>query len=484
MTRIRYLLFAIGLVGLATSTSSRVRAEPAETQFIADYRSWLDEGRTPARLVQRVRARSPGWTHIDHLDGQPQALAAGARVLFSNRGRSIIMVAIGSEPLDRAGFRMIASHIDTPTPRLDLTAAATGENDGPLVATAHSYGSIRTHHWQHLPLALVGRVALSGEREVAVTLGLADADEFAFYATGYQRRQRALTVRLATIPASKGARAKRPQPAPELGTGATAVAAQTPPARRDARWLFSEIERRFGVKRADLATAELYLVPRERARDVGLDRALIGAHGQDDRANSYLAWRATLDLPATPRQTVVTWLVDREEVGSYFPAGATSPFLEAVIAYLVRSQGQVATESVLARIFSHSVAISADTPSTVNPNWPEVHEAKHGPIIGAGAVLFPHTGREGKDGGNQAHAGLVREVIEAFARAGQPLQYGLLGRVDEGGGGTIAKHLANRGIDVIDVGVAGISLHSPMELFAKDDLKSAYRGFRAWLAGQ
>ena len=134
------------------------------------------------------------------------------------------------------------------------------------------------------------------------------------------------------------------------------------------------------------------------------------------------------------------------------------------------------------RVLSASQVISADTPASLNPNWPEVHEPAHAPIVGQGAVLFAYTGSGGKDGGNQAHAPLLRQVIDTFQRAGAPLQMGTLGKVDEGGGGTVAKYLAERGMDVVDVGVAGISLHSPMELFSKDDLVSAYHGFSAWLA--
>ena len=446
-------------------------------ELVQQYRTWLDQGRTPARIVQFVKDHSPGWTSIDHLNASPSRLSPGQRLIFTDRDRTALLVVVGQRPLQTAGMRMIAAHIDTPTPRLDLTGVRSGDKPV-LTASASAYGGIRFHHWAHTPLALVGRVAVSGEREIPVTLGLDEGDDFAFYATRADSKRRTLTVVLASIPPAKKSGSKQ---AKEPPPPASAQDASEP---RDARLLFSELERRHGVERRDLATAELYLVPRQRAREVGVDRSLIGAHGQDDRINSYLAWRAALDLPGTPDTTVVAWLVDREEVGSYHVAGATSQFLEAVVAYLLRAQDTPATERNLARTFANTTAISADTPAMLNPNWPEVHEASHAPIIGQGAVLFAFTGGGGKDGGNQAHAPLVRQVSDAFQRAGQPLQYGLLGRVDEGGGGTIAKHLANRGMDVIDVGVAGISLHSPMELFAKDDLLSAYRGFSAWLAGK
>lgn len=459
-------------------TSRPANAQPgaqpdgAREAFIAEYRQWLDQARTPAAAVAWVGARSPGWTHIDYLEAEPAPIEPGARLWFTDRGRSAVFVLVGRDSLTRAGVRMVAAHIDTPSPRLDLGDLAVNPERPALTARAHRYGGVRTHHYLHTPLALVGRVAPAGEprREIDIALGLAEDDDFAFYATEAASGRAMLDVILASIPPRRGGR--------EQG------AADAGAARRDADWLFAELERRYSVTRADLAAAELFLVPQGRAREVGVDRSLIGAHGQDDRANSYLAWRAINALEGVPERTVVVWLVDREEVGSYHVAGATSRFLEAVVAYLVRCQGGRASEAVLGRIFQRSQAISADTPAALNPNFPEVHEEKNAPVVGRGAALFAYTGSGGKDGGTGAHAALIRDVMESFARAGQPLQYGTLGRVDEGGGGTIAKYLANRGIDVVDVGVAGISLHSPMELFAKDDLWSAYHGFRTWLGGQ
>jgi aspartyl aminopeptidase len=155
--------------------------------------------------------------------------------------------------------------------------------------------------------------------------------------------------------------------------------------------------------------------------------------------------------------------------------------LELVFAYLVRAEGQAATEVTLARAFARTRVLSADTVPALNANWPEVHEAQHAPILGKGVTLVPYTGHNGKQGGSAASPELIREVVDAFRRNGIPVQYGLLGRVDEGGGGTVAKYLAQRGCDVVDIGVAAVSIHSPMELTAKVDLWSAYRGFRAWL---
>jgi aspartyl aminopeptidase len=378
----------------------------------------------------------------------------GDRLMFVHRGRTALLVVVGRQPLARAGARLIAAHIDAPAPRLALHGV-TERNQGKAVA--HGYGGLRGHHWSHLPLAVVGRVARVGGDEIDVELGL--HDDFALYVTGGGLR--------AGLEVTFGSAA----PAPGEGDAAAPVPT-----------LLSELAGRYGLTAADLEAAELYLVPRARAREVGLDRALIGGHGQDDRVNAYAAWRAIVDLPAVPERTAMVWLVDREEVGSTGPTGARSHLLELSFAWLLRAQGTAATETTMGRALAATVALSADTPAGINPNWPEVHDPANAPRLGAGPALFPFTGRGGKQGGSAAGAELTAAVTASFARAGAPLQTGTLGKVDEGGGGTVAKYLAERGIDVIDIGVCVLSMHSPMELSAKDDIWAAYRGFRAWLA--
>lgn len=428
-------------------------AQPLDPQILTgEYRAWLDHGRTPAQVVAYVRKHAAGWSVADPLATAIPKVSPGDRLIFVAHDRSVLMVVVGETPLGKGGARLIGAHIDTPSPRVD-TANLT--RSGQATLSTSRYGGMRMHHWKHRPLAMVGRVVKAGGAVVDIALGF-EQDDFAFFIS--QAQERTLMVTTGSMPAGDKDKA---------GTAMTIV---------------DELHRRYGLTAADLNTAEIYLVPRERAREVGVDRSLIGAHGQDDRANSYAAWRAIMDIERTrpPRVTVMTWLVDREEEGSYHVAGAHSRFLETVYAYLLRAQGSPATEVTMARAFAASVAISADTPAAVNPNWPEVHEPLHGPIMGKGAVLFPFTGRGGKEGGSAANAQLVRSVMAAFERAGAMIQVGELGRVDEGGGGTIAKYLARRGIDVIDVGVPLISMHSPFELCNKDDLWSAYRGFAAW----
>ena len=424
----------------------------ADMATMADeYRAWLDQGRTPSRIVDFVLERAAGWTVVDVYDTSARRTSPGDKLVFVDRGRTVMLAVIGDEPLATAGARMVAGHIDTPSPRLSFSS--TTENNQQLIAT-HGYGGMREHHWRHLPVALVGRVAPVAGEEIDVELGL--HDDFALI---FDDDSVELTLRVSSVPSED-----------DKETGYTAAT------------IARELHSRYGLVPADLLAAELFIVPRHGAREVGLDRALIGAHGQDDRVNSYAAWRAIVDLGTTPNRTAITWLVDREEIGSSGATGARSAFLEMVFAYLLRSQGQPATEAVLHRAFAASQALSADTPAAINPNFPEVHEPMNAPVLGRGPALFPFTGRGGKNHGGSAHAELIASVLASFERAAVPIQTGELGRVDEGGGGTIAKHLGARGIDFVDVGVAVISMHSPLELSSKADIWSGYRGFRAWLA--
>lgn len=420
---------------------------PADLEALAlEYRDWLDRGRTPARVVDLVRTGSAGFTEVE-LHGAAPAAKPGDRLLFVDRDRTVMAVIIGREPVASAGLRIIGAHIDTPSPRL---ASVTLTRAGQATLALDRYGGMRNHHWPGRPVALVGRVATAGGAEVEISLGL--DDDFALWV---EERAGELVLRTGSMPHDDD----------------------------DAPSLVELLNQRHGLTAADLEATELYVVPREPAREVGLDRRLLGAHGQDDRVNSYAAWRALVDLEAAPERTAVVWLVDREEIGSTGTTGARSRFLELVVAWLLRAGGEPATEAALLSALAATQVLSADTPACLNPNWDEVHEDSHAPVLGGGPALFPFTGSGGKQGGSAAHPELIAEVIDLFAAIGQPIQYGELGRVDEGGGGTIAKYLAARGADVVDLGVCVVSMHSPFEITDKGDVWAAYRGFHAWLKG-
>ncbi len=443
------LLLLAGCVGaLGPGASPAAAPAPGDAESLAlQYREFLDRGRTAARAVRHAAERAPGFRRVDPLTDEPRA-APGDRLLFVDRDHTAVFVTVGKRALGTHGARLLASHVDTPAPRLDTTHLT---RDNQTRLTAHRYGGIKGYHWLHRPLAAVGQVAMRGGR--VIDIDLADVwfwgDEL-------------------------------------LSNGDIAVTASTTPTSDSpagpAATFVGELHRRYGLTAADLVAAELFLVPRETAREVGLDRSLIGAHGQDDRANSFLAWRAALDIKSPPEHTAVVWLLDREEQGSGGPTGAGSRFLELVYAWLLRAEGSPASEASLHRALAATLALSADTPACLEANWPEVHEMSAAPRLGRGPAMFPFTGHGGKDGGSAAHAELMASVFASFRRSGAAIQTGELGKVDEGGGGTIARDFAHRGIDVVDIGVCVASLHSPLELTAKADLWAAYRGFRGWLA--
>ncbi|HUH02915.1 MAG TPA: hypothetical protein VML75_13050 [Kofleriaceae bacterium] len=415
-----------------------------------ELRAFLDAGRTPSRTIEVARTGAPGFTPVDLLGVSEQRVRPGDRLLFVNRDRSAIFVIVGRQPLQRSGARILAAHIDTPSPRLLLTGLS---RRGQTELELRHYGGLRPHHWLQTPVGVVGRVARAGGQELEVSLGL-DDDDFAFH---IEQRGDKLLLHASSTPTD----------APKPG--------------QTARTFVDAMHARYGLTARDLETSELYAVPRHRAREVGVDRELIGAHGQDDRVNSYAAWRAITDVVGTPEHTAMVWLVDREEIGSSGTTGARSAFFELVYAWLLRGEGTPATEVAMSRAFAASVCLSADTPAGINPNFPEVHEAKNAPLLGRGPAIFPFTGSRGKMGGSAAHPELISSIDAAFSAANAPLQFGELGRVDEGGGGTVAKYLGHRGIDVVDVGIPVVSMHSPLELSAKADVFAAYRGFAAWL---
>lgn len=443
------LITAAGCLGAPGAGAAGPPRLASIDALAADYRAFLDRGRTPAHAITHVIERG-GFTPVDPRDPPASRLTPGTRLIFVDRNRSAILAVVGRRPILDAGFRIVGAHIDTPAPRLDTTALS---RQSQKRIKTYRYGGTKTFHWAGRPLAIVGSAIDAGGREILVELGL--TDDFAMWAESSAKGDVILT------------------------TGSTPSGQSD-----DFDHLVAALHERYGLTARELAGAELYAVPREPARVVGLDRDLIGAHGQDDRSNSYAAWRAISDLEAVPEITAMSWLVDREEIGSTGPTGARSRFLELVIGYLARAQGGALTEATLHRAMSRSVMLSSDTPACLNPNWPEVHEPAHAPRSGQGPAVFPYTGYGGKQGGSAASAELIASIRATFDAAGLPLQFGLLGHVDAGGGGTISKYLAARGIAVVDLGVCVISMHSPFELVSVRDMWSMYRGLKAWFAGR
>jgi len=241
------------------------------------------------------------------------------------------------------------------------------------------------------------------------------------------------------------------------------------------------LNQKYGLVEEDFISAELELVPAMKARDVGFDRSLVGSYGQDDRASAYTSLQAILSLQDPPR-TVIVLFVDKEEIGSEGNTGAKSLFLESIIRHLIERSGLAVTEGLLKEILGNSKAISADVGSALDPNYPEVHEKQNAGKIGYGVCLEKFTGSRGKVAASDARAEYVGEIRRIFNAHNVAWQMTELGKVDEGGGGTVAKYLAIYGMDIIDCGVPVLSMHSPFEVTSKADIFEAYKAYRAFLS--
>ncbi len=389
----------------------------------------------------------------------------GAAVFRDMRGKSVFLARRGKLPLAK-GFRLIGAHGDTP--RLDLKQRPLYEEVQVGLAKTHYYGGIRKHQWLARPLALHGVVVKTDGRVVPVVLGedpaepvftIADLLPHLAYKQVEKKLSEAfeaekLNVVLGHAPAAKG----------EEGS-------------RIKRRLLEILHEKFGVREADLMSAELQAVPAGPARPVGLDGSLIGSYGQDDRASVFCALEALLAEKAPARtQVVLFW--DKEEIGSEGSTGAQSLFLEYCLQDMLAAWEP---KTRLSTLFLASEAVSADVHPAVDPDYQDVHEKLNSAYLGFGPCFCKYTGHRGKVGANDAHPEYIGRLRAVLDGAGVPWQMAELGKVDLGGGGTVAKHLARYGLDIIDMGPPVLSMHSPFELTSKADIYATVLAFRAFL---
>jgi aspartyl aminopeptidase len=451
-------------------------AEAPEAAFAEDYKRALDRGRTAlffaADALDRATAR--GFRRVNPLaDARgEERFRPGDRLAFSNRGRTLLLVLIGQRgPKD--GVRLIGTHIDSPHLRLLQRPFRTSSDA--LFLRARAQGGIKDFHWEGLPLQLQGVVHAVGGREVRVDLGAREG--FSFFVGSLK----------AAEPSEGHARWPRIAPYKRTGDRLFEVLAASVPLLGSAapkamkQSLLAVLQQRYGLSEADFAASELSLVPSHRARDVGLDRALVGGFGQDDRLCSFVALRALLDLAQVPERTVAVYLTDREEIGSTGASGAKSDFLSLTLQHLLRGTGAPHHEEALRSAYAHSEALSGDVASGVDPLFPDVEELSNAARLGRGPAVRKYTGHRGKMQTSDANAEFLAKVVRIFEAAGVPWQVSTMGKVDEGGGGTISKFLAQTGAEVLDVGAPVLSMHSPMELSSKRDLWLLHRAFTAFL---
>ena len=424
--------------------------------YATDYVKFLDAAKTEREAVVEAIARAEAAGYRPYTFGMP--MKAGDKFYYNNRGKSLFLFRIGTEDISN-GVRISAAHIDSP--RVDLKQVPLYEESGMAFLKTHYYGGIRKYQWVAVPLALHGVILKKDGSKVDVVLGEDESDPVIYISDllphlGYEQGKKPLNE---AIPGEKlnlliGSRPN------EDGSVRDNVMAY--------------LNEKYGIIEEDFLSAELSAVPAGRARDLGLDRSLIAGYGHDDRCCAYPALTALLNCD-DDRHTLLCVLADKEETGSDGVSGMQSRvFLDLMDSIAAAMSGSSA------QVRAASKCLSADVSAAYDPNFPEAFEKRNCSELNCGAVLSKYTGSRGKSGTSDASAEFLGWLRAAMAAYDVVWQTGELGKVDFGGGGTVAKFIANLNIDTVDLGVPVISMHAPYEVIAKADLYEAYRAFDAF----
>ncbi|BAF61085.1 aspartyl aminopeptidase [Pelotomaculum thermopropionicum SI] len=436
--------------------------------FSEDYKRFLDSAKTEREAVVSALAllKEAGFCPLEALP----RLKPGDRVFAVNRNKALIIAVIGQSPPEN-GLNIIGAHIDSP--RLDLKPQPLYEEEGLALFKTHYYGGIKKYQWLAIPLALHGVVVKSSGETVPVVIG--------------ERPGEPVFTISDLLPHLAKDQMEKKMADAVSGEGLNILAGGMPVAGGEVKERFKlavldQLNRLYGITEEDLISAELELVPAWTARDVGLDRSFVGGYGQDDRVCAYASLRAAIET-VSPARTALTVLVDKEETGSNGNTGMNASFFANTVAEIASRCAPGYSDLLLRRMLAGSRALSADVNVGLDPNYTDVVEKMNTARLGGGVVLAKYTGSRGKYATNDAHAEMVAHVRQVFNKAGVIWQTGELGKVDQGGGGTIAHLMADYGMDVIDCGVALLGMHSPFEVASKADIYMAYKGYKAFLAG-
>ncbi len=429
-------------------------------KFCEGYKKFLDEGKTERECVRYgvKLLEKNGYRPFD-AEGKYQP---GDKVYFVNRGKSLIATTFGREPLEN-GVRINGAHIDSP--RLDLKPNPMYEKEDLAYLKTHYYGGIRKYQWGVTPLAMHGVVFKKDGTAVEISIGEKPQDPV-FCVTDLLPH---LSARQNERPLKEGLKGE------ELNILIGSLPFQDPEVKEPVKLLALQLlNEQYGITEADFYRAEIEMVPAVKAADVGLDRSMVGAYGQDDRVCAYTALMAEIDTQM-PEHTTVTILTDKEEIGSEGTTGLNSDY----VLHYIEDLADMAQIPVR-RVLRNSICLSSDVNAAYDPNFADVYESNNSCYVNKGCVLMKYTGSRGKGGSNDAGAEIMAKVIAILEKEGVYWQAGELGKVDEGGGGTIAKYVAHMDVDTVDLGVPILSMHSPFELASKLDVWNTYRAFKAF----
>lgn len=433
-----------------------------------DYKQFLTIAKTERETTKEIikRAEEKGYENLEEYISENKRILPGDKIYVNNKGKAVALFNIGTEPITN-GMNILGAHIDSP--RIDLKANAIYESDGFTYFDTHYYGGIKKYQWVTLPLAIHGVVIKKDGTKIEICIGEDDADPVIGITD--------LLPHLASEQMKKeGAKLVEGE---DLDPIIGSKPLETEEKDKVKQNILMILKEKYNIEEDDFLSAEIEIVPAGKARDFGLDKSMIMAYGQDDRVCAYTSLEAFLEVENT-KKTLSCILVDKEEIGSVGATGMQSHFFDNAIAEICTLMGNDSSLAVR-RVLNHSKMLSSDVNAAYDPLYKSAMDKRNSSRFGHGVVFCKYTGSRGKSGSNDANAEYIAELRKIMDQADVSFQLSELGKVDVGGGGTIAYILANYNVEVIDCGVGVLSMHAPWEVTSKSDIYEAYRGYIAFL---
>ncbi|MCR2043069.1 aminopeptidase [Anaerosalibacter massiliensis] len=432
-----------------------------------DYKRFLDTSKTEREATKEIikRVKNNGFKSINSIIKSGEKLKPGMKIYANNKDKAVALFVIGEESIEK-GMNIIGSHIDSP--RLDIKSYPLYEDAQLALLKTHYYGGIKKYQWVSQPLSLHGVIIKNNGEKVNIVIGEEDDDPVFFISD--------------LLPHLSKEQEKKTLEEGIEGEGLNITIGSIPYNEKDLDEkikinILKILNEKYGITEEDFTTAEISAVPAGKARDLGIDRSLILSYGHDDRVCAYTSLSSILEVEH-PKRTSVALFVDKEEIGSVGNTGMHSKFFENTVAELVLLEGSdiISTRRALA----NSKVLSADVAAAFDPNYPEVFDKLNTAYLGKGIALIKYTGSGGKGGSSDANSEYINYIRRIFNENNIIWQTGELGKVDQGGGGTIAYILANYGMEVVDCGIPVLSMHAPYEAVSKADVYMTYKGYKAF----
>ena len=453
---------------IAWNTYNRTELRKLET-VAKEYRAFLDAGKTERECVVGAiaLAKASGYRDLKEIIARNGSLKAGDRVYADCMGKAIMLFIVGKQPMEK-GFNIIGAHIDSP--RMDLKQNPLYEDSGIAYLDTHYYGGIKKYQWVTIPLALHGVVAKKDGTVINVVVGEDDSDPVVGISD--------LLIHLSAEQLQKkAAEAIGGEDLNVIIGGIPLKDEEKEPVKAN---MLKILKEKYGIEEEDFLSAEIEVVPAGKSRELGLDRSMIIGYGHDDRVCAFAELKAVLSLDKVPEYTCCGMLVDKEEIGSVGATGMRSNYLENAVAEILELKGEY-SELNVRRTLQNSRMLSCDVSAGFDPLYASAFEKKNAAWLGRGVCFNKFTGSHGKSGSNDANAEFIAKLRRIMDDNNVYWQTAELGRVDLGGGGTIAYICALYGMEVIDSGVAVLNMHAPMEIISKADLYESFKAYRAFM---